>query len=129
MPAKVRYHDMVVRALRKGGWTILAEQVALTMPTRRVWIDVRASKGADSVAIMVEVKGFEHLAFPVAYRAEVIGQCVLYQTILEYAQVTDSLHLAVPTAALAAILGEEIGWQAIQRAQVRLSSLIPCWRR
>jgi hypothetical protein len=29
MPAKDRYHDTVVRALRKDGWTILGEQVDL----------------------------------------------------------------------------------------------------
>jgi XisH protein len=58
MPAKDRYHDVVVRALQKDGWTILAEQVALSMPTRRVWIDIRASKNAGAIAILVEVKGF-----------------------------------------------------------------------
>jgi hypothetical protein len=120
MPAKDRYHDVVVRALRKAGWTILEEQVALSMPRRRVWIDIRAAKDADNVAILVEVKGFERLASPVAYLAEVIGQCVLYQAILDYAQVNDRLHLAVPAAALTGILGEEIGRQAVQRAQVRL---------
>ena len=55
-----------------------------------------------------------------AYLAEVIGQCVLYQAILDYAVVHDALHLAVPAAALTGILGEEIGRQAIQRAQVRV---------
>jgi hypothetical protein len=120
MPAKDRYHDVVVRALRKAGWTISAEQVALTIPTRRVWVDIRASKDADKIAILVEVKGFESLASPVAYLAEVIGQCVLYQAILDYAQMTDILHLAVPIAALEGILGEELGQKAVQGAQVRL---------
>ncbi|MGH2411340.1 MAG: element excision factor XisH family protein [Chloroflexota bacterium] len=39
---------------------------------------------------------------------------------LPYAGVTDTLYLAVPAAAFAGILGEEIGRQAIQRAEVRL---------
>ena len=120
MPARDRYHDVVVRALRKAGWTILAEQVAVSMPTRRVWIDIRASKNPDTFAILVEVKGFERLAAPVAYLADTIGQCVLYQTILEYAGVTDPLYLAVPAAALTGILGEELGQQLIRRTQVRL---------
>lgn len=125
MPAKDRYHDAVVRALRKDGWTILAEQVALSMPTRRVWIDIRAAKGTENVAILVEVKGFERLASPVSYLAETIGQCILYQAILTYAQVTDALYLAVPEAALAGILGEEIGQEALQRAQVHLMLFDP----
>jgi Trk K+ transport system NAD-binding subunit len=120
MPAKDRYHDVVVRALRKDGWTILAEQVALSIPTRRVWIDIRASKQADNVAILVEIKGFEHLVSPVTYLADTIGQCLLYQTVLDYAQVADTFYLAVPEDALQGILGEEIGQQALQRAQVRL---------
>ncbi|HVA90383.1 MAG TPA: element excision factor XisH family protein [Chloroflexota bacterium] len=74
MPAKDRHHDGVVRALRKAGWTILAEQVALSMPMRRVWIDIRASKDADNLAILIEVKGFERLASPVAYLAETSGR-------------------------------------------------------
>jgi hypothetical protein len=47
------------------------------MPARRVWIDICASMDADSVASRVEVKGFERLMSPVAYLAEVIGQCLL----------------------------------------------------
>ncbi len=120
MPAKDRHHDGVVRALRKAGWTILAEQVALSMPMRRVWIDIRASKDADNLAILIWVKGFERLASPVSYLAETIGQCLLYQTMLDYAGVTDPLYLAVPAAAFVGILGEEIWRQAIQRAQVCL---------
>ena len=118
MPAKDRYHDVVVRALRRAGWTILAEQVALTMPTRRVWIDIRASNSAGAVAILVEVKGFEHLSSPVAYLSDAIGQCLLYQAILEYAQISNPLYLAVPASAMSGILGEEIGQRAVQRAQV-----------
>ncbi|HVC80425.1 MAG TPA: element excision factor XisH family protein [Chloroflexota bacterium] len=120
MPAKDRHHDAVVRALRKAGWVILAEQVALSMPMRRVWVDIRASKEADNLAILIEVKGFERPASPVAYLAETIGQCLLYQTILDFAGVTDTLYLAVPSVAFTGILGEELGRQAIQRAQVRL---------
>jgi hypothetical protein len=120
MPAKDRHHDTVVRALMKAGWTIVAEQVALTMPTRRVWIDIRASKDVGNIAILVEVKGFERLASPVAYLRETIGQCVLYQTILDYAEVRDTLYLAVPEAALSGILGEEVGRHALERAHVHV---------
>ena len=120
MPAKDRYHDTVVRALRKLGWTIVSEQVALIMPTRRVWIDIRASRDAGNIAILVEVKGFERMASPVAYMRETIGQCVLYQTMMEYSGVPDVLYLAVPAAAFAGILGEEFGLRVLARAQVRL---------
>lgn len=120
MPAKDRYHDVVVRALQKDGWTIIAEQIALSMPARRLWIDIRAQKEAQNALILVEVKGFETLASAVAYLADAIGQCVLYQAILEYVGITDPLYMAVPAAAFAGILGEEIGRQAIRKAQIRV---------
>ena len=40
MPAKDRYHDTVVRALQKDGWTILDEQVGLFVPSRRLWEEI-----------------------------------------------------------------------------------------
>ena len=120
MPAKDRYHDVVVRALQKDGWTIIAEQIALSMPARRLWIDIRAQKEAQNALILVEVKGFETLASAVAYLADAIGQCVLYQAILEYVGITNPLYMAVPAAAFAGILGEEIGRQAIRKAQIRV---------
>jgi hypothetical protein len=81
VPAKDRHHDVVVRALQKDGWTILAEQIALSMPARRLWIDIRAQKEAQNALILVEVKGFHTMASPVAYLADAIGQCMLYQAI------------------------------------------------
>jgi Holliday junction resolvase-like predicted endonuclease len=120
VPAKDRYHDVVVRALQKDGWTIIAEQIALSMPARRLWIDIRAQKEAQNALILVEVKGFKTLASAVAYLADAIGQCVLYQAILEYVGITDPLYMAVPAAAFAGILGEEIGRQAIRKAQIRV---------
>lgn len=116
MPAKDRYHDVVVRALKKDGWTIVGEQVTLSMPARRLWVDIRALKESAHIAIMVEVKGFENMSSPVQYLADAIGQCVLYQTILEYAGMPDQLYMAVPAAAFAGILGEEIGRQAMHKA-------------
>jgi XisH protein len=94
--------------------------VALSMPTRRVWADIRASRNAGAIAILVDVKGFERLVSPVAYLAETIGQCLFYQTILEYAQVPDALYMAIPADALTGMLGEEVRRQAVQRAGLHL---------
>ena len=77
----------------------MAEQIALSMPARRLWIDIRAQKEAQNALILVEVKGFDTVASPVAYLADAIGQCVLYQAILEYVGITDQLYMAVPAAA------------------------------
>jgi ribulose bisphosphate carboxylase small subunit len=74
MPAKDRYHDTVVRALIKDGWTIASEQVRLRVPGRRLWVDIRAVKADASVSILVEVKGFENAPSQVEYLAGAVGK-------------------------------------------------------
>lgn len=120
MPAKDRYHDVVVRALQKDGWSVNGEQVELIIPARRLWIDIQASKGVQTTAILVEVKGFENMPSPVSYLADAIGQCVVYQGALEYLGIPDPLYMAVPAPAVTGILGEEIGRRAVQQAHVGL---------
>ena len=83
MPAKDRYHDTVVRALQKDGWTILGEQVDLFVPSRRLWVDIRATKEVHT-AIILEVKGFDTGASPVAYLSDAVGQCIVYKGALAY---------------------------------------------
>jgi hypothetical protein len=118
MPAKDRYHDVVVRALQKDGWTILKEQAELIVPPRRLWIDLRAAREAHTLIILVEVKGFEAVGSPVAYLSDAIGQCVVYNGSLDYLGIADALYLAVPTEAMTGILGEEVGRRAVQQAQI-----------
>ncbi len=125
MPAKDRYHDTVVRALRKDGWTILGEQVDVFVPSRRLWLDIRATKGDQTAIIVVEVKGFDTGASAVAYLSDALGQCLVYQGALAYLGLSDLLYLAVPATALRGILGEEIGRRAVQQAQVGLITFDP----
>ena len=100
MPAKDRYHDTVVRALHKDGWTILGEQVDLFVPSRRLWVDIRATKEVHTAIILVEVKGFETGASPVAYLSDAVGQCIVYKGALAYLGLSDLLYPAVPTTTL-----------------------------
>ena len=120
MPAKDRYHDVVVRALIKAGWTITAEQIAIILTERRLWIDIQAVKASESRAILVEVKGFENKPSPVESLAEAVGKYVLYRVALDYIEITTPLYLAVPTVAHEGILSEEIGHQAIIKAGISL---------
>ena len=57
MPAKDRYHDNVVHALVKDGWTVTDEQVLFIVDKRYIWTDIQAQKANQT--IYVEVKGFE----------------------------------------------------------------------
>lgn len=56
MPAKDNYHDCVVHALIKDGWTITDEQFPVRVESRRLWIDIRAIKNNGESIILVEEK-------------------------------------------------------------------------
>jgi hypothetical protein len=51
MPAKDKYHDNVVNALRKDGWRIIKEQVLITVGERHLWIDIKAEKDSETIYI------------------------------------------------------------------------------
>jgi hypothetical protein len=120
LPAKDAYHDTVVTVLRKAGWSPITEQIALIIEDRRLWIDLRAVHAAEQRAILVEVKGFEHMASPVDYLAQATGKYVLYRAALAYLKLDLPLYMAVPDAAYHGILSEEIGQQTRQQNDIHL---------
>lgn len=125
MPAKDRYHNHVVCALRKDGWKITSEQYALILDERRVWVDIRTEKASGNRIILIEVKGFENMPSPVDYLAATVGQYIVYQATLDYLESDDPLYLAVPEAAYNGILSETIGQQVIHKAAIRLMVFDP----
>jgi len=125
VPAKDRHHDIVVRALAKSGWHVVAEQLAVILPTRRLWIDIQAIQEPSRQIVLVEVKGFENMPSPVDYLAAAVGQYVLCLAALEYTENPAVLYMAVPVAAFTGILSEELGRQAIRRADIKLMVFNP----
>ena len=120
VPAKDRYHDVVVRALAKAGWRTIGEQVAVILGDRHLWIDIEAVKESERVEILVEVKGFENMRSPVDYLADSVGKYVVYRAALDYGEVATPLYLAVPEAAHEGILREDIGRQVVMRLGIKL---------
>ncbi len=120
MPAKDCYHDTVVRALTKAGWTITSEQFPIVVEERHLWIDIHAEKESERLAILVEVKGFENPPSPVESLANATGKYILYLGALDYLKSTLPLYMAVSTVAYNGILREEIGKQTLQRVGMRL---------
>ena len=120
MPAKDRYHEIVKRALTKAGWLVDAEQLAMIIEDRRLWIDLRATKSDQHLVVLVEVKGFENMASPVEYLANTAGQYALYRSVLDYLALDLPLYLAVPEAAYNGILAEAVGQQLLRRVEARL---------
>lgn len=120
LPAKDYYHDTVVIALQKAGWSPIIEQVGIIIEERRLWIDIRAVSEAEQRAILVEVKGFENMASPVEYLAQATGKYALYRAALNYLNLDLPLYMAVPEAAYRGILSEAIGQQTLQQNNVHL---------
>jgi XisH protein len=119
MPAEDFYHQTVMTALEKDGWWIVQEQVQIRLANRKMWVDLEISSD-DGEKRLVEVKSFRNVRSPVDYLASVIGQYILYQSVLNYLQVTTSLYMAVPITAYGAILSEDIGQVAIRAAKMNL---------
>lgn len=90
------------------------------MNDRRLWIDIRASKQTENMAILIEVKGFEGMPSPIEYLANATGKYAMYRAALDYLKMDLPLYMAVPDAAYRGILGEEIGKQTLKHNKVRL---------
>jgi len=116
MPAKDRYHDAVVHALVKDGWTITSEQMYIRLAGRRLWIDIQAVKASEQLVIVVEVKGFENMSSPVDYLADVVGKYVLYLSAMDAVGIGAPLYLAVPVAAYQGFLSEGIAQRTMRNS-------------
>jgi XisH protein len=125
MPAKDKYHDVVVRALKKDGWTVKAEQIPFRVGGRRVIIDIQAVSRIEDKIILVEVKGFENMPSPVDYLASAVGQYVLYRAILEVLGIQWSLFVVVPIAAYRDVLAQGMGKIAVEKLAIRLMIFDP----
>ena len=62
MPRRDRYHDAVVHALEKGGWTITDDPLTVRYGDRRLFVDLGAENliaaEKDQNRIAVEIKSF-----------------------------------------------------------------------
>lgn len=119
MPAKDKYHDIVISALQKDGWTIDSEQVTLHVGERRLWIDLRA-RNQERDIILVEVKSYENLNSPVLFLQQALGQYLMYRAILEENNPPERLYLAVPEQANIEIIQSNLGQLIIARYKVDL---------
>lgn len=119
MPAKDKYHDAVVHALEKEGWSV-KPQFALLIGDRTVWVDLKARRDTENVSILIEIKGFENMASPIDYLARTLGQYVMYQAILDWNNDATPLYLAVPDEAYRGLFQEDVGQAVIRRVSMKL---------
>jgi hypothetical protein len=119
MPAKDVYHDLVVKMLRRERWNVIQEQVLVTIPKRKLWIDLRVQNSMGEKAL-VEVKSFLNVPSPVEYLSAALGKYILYRAILDSFISDEPLFMAVPRTAYDGILNEPVGQIAIDKGQLKL---------
>lgn len=107
-----------MQALITAGWTIIQQQVLLITGKRHVWIDMEAQKSAEK--IYIEVKGFETNYSLIEYFSNTVGQCILYQTAIEYLKLNVPLYLAVPKHAYDGILDEPLPRATLKKIGLKL---------
>ena len=128
MPALDRFHNAVVHALVKDGWTITDNPLTLKYEGKDLFIDLGAerviSAEKESEKIAVEIKTFAgrsdmkdlHLA---------IGQFVVYERVLRRLEPERVLFLAVSLAIYENVFQEAVGALMLEDHVTRLMVFDP----
>ena len=123
MPQKDIYHDVVVHALIRDGWTITDDPLHLAYGGRNVYVDLGAEQpiGAEKEGrkIAVEIKSFVGES-DVNELSGSIGQYRLYRNILTEIESERTLYLAIPLHIYEGIFKEPLGQLMITREQLQL---------
>lgn len=123
MPAKDAYHDVVVRALEKEGWSVDREQETLYIAPRRLWIDLRISRPEETRIVLVEIKTFQYTGSDMDYFYRVVGQYITYRSVMDWLEYDAELFLAVPLSAT--IFEEPVGQAVLEHTRINLAIYDP----
>lgn len=124
MPARDRYHDLVVKALVADGWEITDDPLTLSYGGRDLYVDLGAANGAIGAVrhgerIAVEIKSF--LSPSVLADLEVaVGQHAIYRAVLAAVDPGRKIFLAVPRRVHDGVLSERLGQLVLQTQQLSL---------
>ena len=123
MPKRDLFHDAVVEALKRDGWTITNDPLELAFGDRKVFADlgaerpIGAEKGEEKIA--VEVKSF--IGKSDIHELELaVGQYNLYRAILKHTEPNRLLFLAIPNFSYEGVFSEPIGQLMIEEEQLFL---------
>lgn len=123
MPARDRYHDQVIHALIKDGWTITHDPLRLQWGVKDMYVDLRAEQllAAEKgpVKIAVEIKSFVGLS-EMDDLEKAVGQFVVYHDVLSNIEPDRILYLAVNEVIFVDLFEEPIGKLLIANGRVRL---------
>jgi len=128
MSAKDTFHDVVIAALVKDGWTITHDPYTLSFGTTNVYTDlgaerpIAAQRGEEKIAL--EIKSF--LGDSAVRELELgLGQFVLYRMLMRKVEPDRTLLLAVPDAIFKSLFEEPAGQRVIQEVGLKLAVFDP----
>jgi len=125
MAAKDVYHDSVVRALQKDGWTITHDPLIIKYGLRNMLIDLGAERvlaaERDGKRIAVEIKSFLKPS-PIQDLKEAAGQFLLYDEALEdFPTESDRLlYVAIRETAYHTVFNDDAPRRRLRRGKLRL---------
>lgn len=123
MPRKDTFHNAVVQALLKDGWTITHDPYTLIYDRESLYIDLGAETpiGAEKPGrkIAVEVKSFLGKS-GITELERALGQYVLYRSLLRSVEPERILFIGMPEEAFNAILNVTEGRDLIQQERLHI---------
>ena len=124
MPAKDRYHDIVVEALKAEGWHITNDPLYIAYGSRSLYVDLGAeyetiAAEKDGARLAVEIKSFLSNS-PVDDLEEALGAYMLYRCVLEETDQGRMVYLAIPLQAWEGIFSEGLGQLVLKRLQLNV---------
>jgi len=97
MPAIDRCQQNVVQALIKEGWQVSLKPYPLSASSRRVYIDLRATRDNSEQLLLIEVKCFADSETTLNDLYTALGQYLVYRSLLAQRGIEADLYLAIPT--------------------------------
>lgn len=123
MPAKDIYHEQVVKALLKEGWSITHDPLRLQWGSKDMYVDLGAERvlaaQKEGHKIAVEIKSFIGPS-EMEDLKNALGQFVLYRAVLENLEPDRELFLAVRQSIYIELFEQPIGKLLIESERVRL---------
>ncbi len=106
------YHDTVIQALHKDGWTITHDPYAIPFGVHNLYVDLGVEKllGAEKAdqQIAVEIKSFISRS-AVSDLENALGQFMLYRSLLQRRDPLRTIYLAIPASTYHSLFATLLG--------------------
>jgi XisH protein len=123
MARKDVYHQVVMNALQKDGWSITDDPLLIVYGRHNLFVDLGAERpiGAekDGRKIAIEIKSFVSSS-PVYDLYLAVGQYIVYWDVITDQGFPHQLYLAIPQRTYDTIFNDDLGELVIRRQNIAL---------